>query len=76
MEPVHTDKVDSDSWAEYELELLKSLVSLNFPMDIICNELDRSWTASALKAIDLGLTNSLSLRARHLARLILVCVQD
>ncbi len=65
----HTDNVDSDPWTEYELHVLESLVALNFPMDIICKELDRSWTASALKAIDLGFNNSLSQRARHMARL-------
>jgi hypothetical protein len=66
---IHTDNVDSDPWTEFELHVLKSLVALNFPMDIICKELDRSWTASALKAIDLVFNNRLSQRARHMARL-------
>lgn len=66
---IHTDNVGSDFWTEYELQVLKTLVVLNFPMDIICKELDRSWTASALKAIDLGLNYCSSLPPRHAARL-------
>ena len=65
----HTDNVGSDSWTEHELWVLKTLLALNFPMDIICNELDRSWTALALKATDLGLTYGLSRPDGHTVRL-------
>jgi hypothetical protein len=60
MEPIHADNVDSGSWKEYELQAFKTLFTLKFPMEIICRELDRSWTALALKAIDLGLTSGLN----------------
>jgi hypothetical protein len=69
MEPVNTGGSDSNSWTEEELRLLKCLVSLNIPMDMICSELDRSWTSSALKAIDLGLNFCLNLPARNTARI-------
>jgi hypothetical protein len=61
METVHADNVDSDSWKEYELHVLKTLFALKFPMDIICKRLDRSWTSSSLKVIELGLDDGLSL---------------
>jgi hypothetical protein len=53
-------KSDADSsvaepWPEKDLELLKSLVNLKIPMDVISEELGRSWTASYLKAIELDL---------------------
>ena len=65
---IQSDIVDADSWTEHELQVLKTLVALNFPMDVICMELGRSWTASALKVIDLGLNNGLSQRAKHMVR--------
>ncbi len=55
MEKVPADNLVSEPWPEQELELLKSLVNLKIPMDIISNELERSWSATYLKAIELGL---------------------
>jgi hypothetical protein len=60
MEPFQANNENSDSWKEFELHALKTLFWLNFPMEIICRELDRSWTALTLKAIDLGLTSGLN----------------
>ncbi len=68
MESVRTDNLDSDSWTEDELDLLKTLVELKIPMHIICNQLDRSWTASVLKAIDLELDYDLCKPIRHTPR--------
>jgi len=69
MTEIDTNSDNSDSWTEHELLVLKTLVALNTQMDIICNELGRSWTASALKAIDLGLHSGLRLRDRQMVRL-------
>lgn len=55
MEEVPIDNGDLEPWTEQELELIKSLVASKVPMDIICNEVERSWTATALKAIEPGL---------------------
>ena len=55
MEEVCTDDLSSHDWTEQDVELLKSLVALKIPMDIISWELDRSWTAASLKALELGL---------------------
>jgi hypothetical protein len=55
MEKGPADSLVSEPWTEQELELLKSLVDLKLPMDIISKKLERSWTASYLKAIELGL---------------------
>jgi hypothetical protein len=65
MGPVRTDNSDSDAWTEEELNLLKTLVELKIPMHIICNQLDRSWTASVLKAIDLELDYDLCKPIRY-----------
>jgi len=67
MEPCHTDNVNSDTWTEYELRVLKILFSLKFPIDFICKRLDRSWTSSSLKVIELGLGDGLSLFSRDKA---------
>jgi hypothetical protein len=71
MEPVHADNVDSDSWKEYELYVLKTLFAFKFPMEIICRELDRSWTALVLKTIDLGLNYGQDQHARNTPDIIL-----
>jgi hypothetical protein len=42
-------------WTEEELELLKCLVDLKIPIDIISEELERSLTATSLKAVELRL---------------------
>ncbi len=55
MKKVPADNLVSEPWPEQELELLKSLVNLKIPMDVISDELERSWTATYLKAIELGL---------------------
>ncbi len=56
VEEVHIDNLDTESWTEQELELLRSLVTLKIPIDIISSELERSHTATALEAIDLRLS--------------------
>ncbi len=55
MENVPTDSLAPEPWPEQELELLWSLVNLKIPMDIISYELERSWTSTYLKALELGL---------------------
>lgn len=55
MEKVPSDSLVSEPWTKQELELLKSLVKLKIPMDIISSELERSWTATYLKALELDL---------------------
>jgi hypothetical protein len=55
MEKVPSDSLVSEPWTKQELELLKSLVKLKIPMDIISNELERSWTATYLEALELDL---------------------
>ena len=67
METVHADNVNSDSWKEYELQVLETLIVLNFPMEVICRKLDRSWTALVLKAIDLGFNYGLDQHDRNSA---------
>ncbi len=42
-------------WTEEELELLKCLVELKVPIDVISDELERSLTATSLKAVELRL---------------------
>ena len=42
-------------WTEEELELLKCLVDLKIPIDVISLELERSLTATGLKAAELRL---------------------
>jgi len=58
MEKVPADSLVAEPWTEQDLELLRCLVNLKIPMDIISNELKRSWTGSYLKAIELGLNLS------------------
>jgi hypothetical protein len=54
MEKVKIDHVDPRPWTEYELDLLKSLMALHIPIEIISSELGRSWTETSLKALELG----------------------
>ncbi len=53
MEEVPADGLVSERWTEEELELLKCLVDLKIPIDIISEELERSLTATGLKAVEL-----------------------
>ncbi|MGC9964661.1 MAG: hypothetical protein ABSE08_04585 [Syntrophobacteraceae bacterium] len=55
MEEVTADGLVSERWTEEELELLKCLVDLKIPIDIISEELERSLTATSLKAVELRL---------------------
>jgi hypothetical protein len=52
---VQTDGFVSEHWTEEELELLKCLVDLKIPIDVISEELDRPLTATSLKAVELRL---------------------
>ena len=54
MEEVRIDRFDSKPWTEQEVDLLRSLMLLKIPIDTISSELDRSWTAISLKALELG----------------------
>lgn len=55
MEEVPADGLVSEHWTEDELELLKCLVDLKVPIDVISEELERSLTATGLKAVELKL---------------------
>ena len=55
MQKVTTDGFDSRHWTEEELDLLRCLVDLKIPIDVISEELDRPLTATSLKAVELKL---------------------
>ncbi len=55
MEEVPADGLVSEHWTEDELELLKCLVDLKVPIEVISEELERSLTATGLKAVELKL---------------------
>lgn len=55
MEEVPTAGLGPERWTEEELELLKCLIDLKVPIDIISLELERSFTATSLKAVELNL---------------------
>ncbi len=52
MKWIAVDDLITEPWTEQELELLKCLLALKLPVDIIANELKRSCTATILKAIE------------------------
>jgi len=55
MEDVTIDSLITTPLTEQEIKLLKTLMDLNRRIDIISEDLGRSWTASGLKAIELKL---------------------
>lgn len=55
MQEVPTDGFVSEHWTEEDLELLKCLVDLKIPIDVISEELERPLTATSLKAVELKL---------------------
>lgn len=55
MEEVPTEGLVLEHWTEEELELLKCLIDLKVPIDVISEELERSFTATSLKAVELRL---------------------
>ncbi len=59
MEKVHIDYSDSEPWIEQELDLPKTLMAFKIPIDTISGELDRSLTATSLKALELGFNSVL-----------------
>ena len=52
---VPADDLVTEHWPEEDLELLRCLIDLKVPIDIISEELDRSVTATGLKAVELEL---------------------
>ena len=55
MKEVLDDGIATQTWTQEEVELLKCLILLKLPIDMISEELDRSWTATSLKVIELRL---------------------
>jgi hypothetical protein len=55
MEAGPDDNMVLERWTDEDLELLKCLVELKIPIDVISDELDRSLTATGLKAAELKL---------------------
>jgi len=45
----------SRQWTKEELDLLKCLIDLKIPVDVISEELERSLTATSLKAAEMKL---------------------
>ena len=55
MEQVTTHGLISRQWTKEELDLLKCLIDLKIPVDVISEELERSLTATSLKAAEMKL---------------------
>jgi hypothetical protein len=48
----------SERWTDEDIDLLKCLVALKIPIEIISEELERSLTVTGAKAVELNLNQS------------------
>ncbi len=55
MEQVTTHGLVARQWTKEELDLLKCLIDLKLPIEVISRELERSLSATSLKAVEMKL---------------------